>query len=180
MRTILLFAILLSAVSLKAQVFVPAGIAGYSPVTGFNHGVHFNGDSLSKSKWSFNRYSGLSTSFIFSKAGSASVISAPMGLQVNRLLTNNLYAFANVTVAPAYVNFNRSFINNGFNKIASANGLYSPNKLGVYTAASMGLMYVNDARTFSISGSISVEKGSNAFLPLYPVAIPAATNQPKR
>jgi hypothetical protein len=30
----------------------------------------------------------------------------------------------------------------------------------MYSAASLGLIYINDARTFSISGSISVERSN--------------------
>jgi hypothetical protein len=34
----------------------------------------------------------------------------------------------------------------------------NPNAFGMYTKFEAGLMYVNDARTFSISGSIGVSK----------------------
>ena len=43
------------------------------------------------------------------------------------------------------------------------------NNFGLYPAASIGLMYINDARTFSISGSISAEKSPYSILPYYPV-----------
>lgn len=168
MRTSIFIAILFFAINANAQVMTPAGIAGYAPGAGFGNTIHLNTDSIARKKWSFSRYSALSSSFIFSNGGSATVISAPMGLQVTRMLTNNWYAFANVSVAPAYISFNNSFINNGFNKLNSLNQFPRQNSLGVYTAASMGLMYVNDAKTFSISGSISIEKSSNPFLPLSP------------
>jgi len=39
------------------------------------------------------------------------------------------------------------------------------NGLGVYSRAELGLMYVNDAKTFSVSGSIGVQRSS---YPVYP------------
>ncbi len=169
MRTSIFTAILFYAITAKAQVMMPAGIAGYAPGTVSGNTINLSPDSIAKKKWAFNRYNALSSSFIFSKGGSATVISAPIGLQVTRLLTKNLYAFVNVSVAPSYVSFNSSFINTGFNKLNSVNQFPQQNSLGMYTAASMGLTYINDAKTFSISGSINIEKSSNPFLPLSPV-----------
>jgi len=166
MRTILLIVVLLSFATIKAQTVAPLPIAGYTPGR-FANNIHL-GDSLSTKKWSFSRYSGISTSFTFFKGSNATIVSAPMGLQVNRMLNNNLYAFGNIVVAPAYTNFNRSFITTGFNKTNPGNMFPGPNSLGVYSAASMGLMYINNDKTFSISGSISIEKSSYPMLPLYP------------
>ena len=163
MRLIISIALILFATTLKAQSLLPVSFFDYSQRTNFANNIRL-GDSLSKQKWSFNRYSGISTSFSFFKGGSATVVSAPMGLQLNRRLTNNLYAFANVGVAPAYVNFNQSFISADINK----NNPYSrSNSFGVYSSASLGLMYVNDAKTFSISGSLSVERSSYPMFPYY-------------
>ncbi|MGH2563931.1 MAG: hypothetical protein ACRDE5_05430, partial [Ginsengibacter sp.] len=45
---------------------------------------------------------------------------------------------------------------------------YNPYKrFGTYSSASLGLMYINDSRTFSISGSIGIERSSNPLLPFY-------------
>ena len=167
MRTLLLIVVLLSVARVKAQTAAPAGIAGYMPGTRFAYNTYL-GDILSTKKWSFSRYSGISTSFTFFKGGNATIVSTPIELQVNRMLNNNLYAFANILVAPAYINFNRSFITTGFNKTNPGNMFSGPNSLGVYSAASMGLMYINNDKTFSISGSISMEKNSYSMLPLYP------------
>ena len=112
--------------------------------------------------------SGLSTSFTFFKGGNATIVAAPLGLQLNRRLNDNLYAFANVSVAPAYINFNRSFINTDFNKANQSNPFRS-NSFGMYSSASLGLMYINDNKTFSISGSLSVEKNNSPLLPYYPI-----------
>ena len=87
-----------------------------------------------------------------------------MGVQLNRRLNNNLYAFANASVLPAFVSLTPSLINTGINKNYMANPFMS-NGFNVYPSVSLGLMYVNDARTFSISGSISAERGSYPILP---------------
>ena len=95
------------------------------------------------------------------------MFSAPMGLQLNRRINNNLYAFANVTVAPSYISINPSYLT-GFNKNLS-NRSFNQNSFGLYPAASLGLMYVNDAKTFSISGNISAEKSVYPAVPYYPL-----------
>lgn len=123
-------------------------------------------DSLFQKKWFLSSYRGLSTSVSFFKGGNASVFSAPLGLQLNRRINDNWFAFANVTVAPSYININPSYLN-GFNKNFS-NNHFGQNYFGLYPAASMGVMYINDARTFSISGSVSAEKSLYPVLPYYP------------
>jgi len=92
--------------------------------------------------------------------GSASFVAAPISFQLNRRLSNNLYAFAGITAAPAYFNFNRAFLTTDLNKLNARNMFYQPGNLSMYSAATMGLMYINDARTFSVSGSISVERSN--------------------
>ncbi len=142
----------------SAQGFLPAEFIGM-PVSGrFYRSVPF--DSLSNKKWSLSRYSGISTSFSIFNGGSATVFSAPVGLQLNRKITNNLYAFAGVNLAPSYVNFNQAFLNStGVNKLANGNSfMYSPNGFALYRRAELGLMYTNDERTFQISGSIGIER----------------------
>ena len=64
-----------------------------------------------------------------------------------------------------------SFTNSSFMKGAGLNpgmGYYNANGLNLYQRAEMGLMYVNDAKTFSISGSIGIQRGGNPFYPLGP------------
>lgn len=127
----------------------------------------------SSSKWSFSKYASLSMGYSFYKGGSASFISAPVGIQLNRKLNNNLYAFTGVSVAPTYINFNSTFIPNNSNKLQ--NSFFTKgNQLAMYGRAELGLMYVNDARTFSISGSIGVERSS---APVY-YSAPASRQNP--
>ena len=123
-------------------------------------------DSTSQPKWFFNSYRAISTSVSFFKGGNATIFSAPMGVQLVRRLNNNWYGYADVRVAPSFINVKPSYTN-GFNK----NYMQSPfpqNNFDIYPAASVGMMYVNDARSFSISGSISAEKNVYLPLPYYP------------
>ncbi len=168
MSKIILLAFVLFAVQVKAQTVLPGSLLGYNQRANFANDMHL-GDSLSKKKWSFNRYIGLSTSFIFFRGGSAAIFEAPIGLQVNRRLNNNLYAFANVSIAPAYISFNQPYGNAAFNKGNLNNG-FNANNLNMYSSASLGLQYINDAKTFSISGSISVERSNYPMAPVYPAA----------
>ena len=95
------------------------------------------------------------------------IVAAPVALQLNRRLTNNLYAFANASIAPAYVSFNRSFVATDFNKIVRNKGFSNISNLDMWSSFSLGLQYVNDEKTFSISGSIGVERSSYPLLPYY-------------
>ncbi|HSU50046.1 MAG TPA: hypothetical protein VLJ41_05635 [Segetibacter sp.] len=165
MRTFIIAFILLSATSTYAQQFLPGSFIDNTYRGSMLNKIH-QGDSTSKKKWFFSKYSGISTSFSFFKGGSATVVSVPVGLQLNRRLNDNLYAFAGVSVAPAYVNFNRSFISTEANKFTGNNNLFKSSNLGIYSRAELGLQYINDDRTFSISGSIGVER-NNYTMPFY-------------
>lgn len=170
------------AVTVDAQTFLPGGFIDNSYRGGLRNNsyrgslmnnIHVN-DSAFKKKWFVSKYTGISTSFSFFTGGSATVFSAPLGLQLNRRLNNNLFAFTGVSVAPSYVNFNSSFMNADFNEM-SANRSFKSSALGIYSRAELGLQYINDDRTFSISGSIGVERSSYPV----PVYIPSGnrTNQ---
>ena len=164
MRIIVLLALIIFTSTLKAQTFVGGHFIPNNYRSGFAYNSHPT-DSSSQKKWFLTRYSALSTSYSFFKGGQAMIVAAPIGLQINSRLTNNLYAFANATIAPAYTNFNRSFMD--FNKASRNNGLYKSSRMDVYSSANLGLQYVNDEKTFSISGSIGVERSSYPSLPYY-------------
>ena len=129
---------------------------------GFNHPI-LSCDSGVHSKWSFSKQAGVSMGYSFFRGGNASFVSVPLGIKLNRRLTNNLYAFTGVSVAPSYINFNSAFIPTGSDK---TNGSFftKGNTLGLSSRVELGLMYVNDAKTFSISGSIGMERNS---VPVY-------------
>ena len=154
MRLFFLVFMLFFFVTVKSQTVLSPGFGMYPQSNElFNNGhLHY---SLAAPKWFFSSYHGLSTSISFFKGGNASIISAPTGLQLNRRLDNNWFAFANVTVAPSYISINPSY-QSGFNKNFNNNS-FKQNSFGLYPAASLGLMYVNDARTFSISGMVTTE-----------------------
>src|SRR4030095_4981545 len=156
MRTVLVFITLLSSFLVEAQ----------TPKQSFTDSSYYV-QHMQKKKWFLTSYSNIGIGFNFFNGGTATVVSAPVGLQLNRQLNNNLYAFTGVSLAPAYVNFNRSFLSSGI-KPYTGNSSKS-DYFGLYSSVNMGLMYVNDARTFSISGSIGVERSNYPVL-LYPPA----------
>ena len=162
MRVLFLVFMLFFFVTVKSQTVLSPGFDMYPQSTALLNNSHLH-DSLSAPQWFLSSYRGLSTSISFFKGGNASIFSAPMSLQLNRRLNNNWFAFANVSVAPSYISINPSY-QSGFNKNFT-NGSFRQNSFGLYPAASLGLMYVNDARTFSISGSVTTE---SSVLP-YPV-----------
>jgi len=173
MRIRLLIVILISSIAVKAQTSSAVSLMDSiqnGPSLNSNHSLESN---LNK-KWFFSSYKSISTSYNFFNGGSAFVIAAPIGLQLNYKLNNNLFAFAGASVAPAYINFNRSFISSDVNKLYPNNGFRS-NSVGLYSRAELGLMYVNDARTFSISGSFGIERSNNPFF-AYPQTNAARSN----
>ena len=105
-------------------------------------------------------YASFSAGFVFLNGG-ISYVSAPLGVAVVRPLNNNLAAFSSLSVAPTFFSMSRLY------STPAASLPFSGNEFGFSTRLEGGLMYTNDARTFSISGSVSVERGS------YPVYAPA-------
>lgn len=164
MRKILLILALFSFTAAKSQTPGISMFPLYSqtPVV-FNH----SNDSIAKKKWFVTTYSGISTGISFYKGGSSTYLAAPLGLQLNRRINNNLYAFANVSIVPAFTSYNGNFSSNGFNK-GFGNSPFMTNTFDIHPSASLGLMYVNDARTFSISGSVSAERNSYPSSGYYP------------
>ena len=164
MRRILLGIIILSSVSVNAQTDLPAGDADtVQPGSFENSNPYLKG--ITGKKWFLSKYSGISTGYSFFKGGSAGFVAAPMGLQMNRRLNNNLYAFGGVSAAPVYINFNSAYRPFDFNKTHPVNNLFKSSSLGLHARAELGLMYVNDAKTFSFSGSIGVQRSSYPVFP---------------
>lgn len=164
MRTFILISFLIITANLSAQNLLPGSFVDNSYRGSLLNNIHVT-DSAFKNKWFVSNYAGISTSFSFFKGGNATIVSAPVGLQLNRRLNNNVFAFAGISAAPSYINFNSAFLNSNFNKM-NGNGLFQSNSLGIFSRAELGLQYINDKRTFSISGSIGVER-SNVPIPLY-------------
>lgn len=154
MRTFISISFFIIAATADAQTFLPGSFIDNGYRGSLINNIRLN-DSAFNKKWSVIKYSGISAGFSFFKGGNATIVSAPLGLQLNRRLNNNLFAFAGASAAPSYVNFN-SFMNSNLNKMNS----FRSGSLGVYSRAELGLQYINDERTFSISGSIGVERSS--------------------
>lgn len=158
MRSLIFCFCFLSCSLLKTQNFFAGNLADNS----FRRSSFFHkNDSVLTTKWSLNKYSSISTSFIGFKGGYATVVSAPIGLQFNRMINNNMFAFAGVSVAPSYINFHQSFMTADINKSSLNNSFVTrSNNFGLYPKAEVGLSYMNDDRTFQISGSIGIERNS--------------------
>jgi hypothetical protein len=164
MRLIFVFILLATAVSTNAQDVLTGNYAVLPQQQSLNNKARIT-DSMPSRKWFVSKYIGMSTSIGFFNGGNATVFAVPVGIQLNRKLSNNWYAFAGVSAAPAYVNFNRSFLSASNNKFSTNSSFLQSNKLNLYSRAELGLMYVNDQKTFSISGSIGIEKSTYPLLP---------------
>ncbi len=164
MRTVILFLILISSIAIKAQIPLPGSFMYQGQGLSFGNNLHSFRTPADK-KWILTPYSSISTGFGFFNGGSANFLAAPLGLQLDRRLNNNFYAFAGVSAMPAFVNFNRSFLSADVNKWQPNNGFLNSNSFGLYSGAELGLMYINDARTFSVSGSIGVQSSSYSLFP---------------
>ena len=151
-------------VSVKAQTALPGSYIDHYQQRSFSDNNRFK-DSTTDKKWFISKYIGMSTSVAFNNGGNATVLAVPIGIQLNHKLNNNWYAFAGVSLAPSYINFNHSFQSANANKLGQANNFLTSNRFDMYSRAELGLMYVNDQKTFSISGSIGIEKSSYPFIP---------------
>jgi len=162
MREILFILVMFSFTSVRAQTpLSPGGLNNTQRDAFTNYNTISDSNNVNK-KWSLHKYGGVSASYGFFNGGSASIISAPVGLQLNRRINNNLYAFAGIAAAPAYINFNNSsFIQADVNKNMQGINRYNTSAFSMYSKFEAGLMYVNDARTFSISGSVGIYSSSN-------------------
>jgi hypothetical protein len=160
MRTFLFICLLLCLTTSQAQTFLPGSFIDYNYRGNRFNSFNSKDSALSNKKWSLNKYTAISTSFTGWKGGYATVISAPIGIQLNRAITDNVYAFAGLSIAPSYVNFHQSFMNTNFNKATSNSIFYKPNNFNLPARAEIGIGYTNDEHTFSISGSVGIEKNS--------------------
>lgn len=164
-RTILFAAILMSGMAVKAQVVSsPFGTMGATR-SAFNHPQQVSDTSKSHKKWVVTKYAGVSSGFIVSGGRGSSFLSVPLALQVDRQLTNNLYAFGALSAAPYIFHNNRAPYQTAINK---NNGFLQANNFSTWSDAKIGVMYINNERTFSISGSIGVSRGNyNSYSPVY-------------
>ncbi|HTM93030.1 MAG TPA: hypothetical protein VL095_11460 [Flavisolibacter sp.] len=125
-------------------------------------------------KWFVTSYSNLGVGVNFINGNRATLASAPVGLKLNRRLNDNLYAFTGFSLAPTYVNFSRPLLSPGIKSFTGND--FKSNYFGLYPSLDMGLMYVNDAKTFSISGSIGVQRSDYPVLLYSPATIQRLNN----
>lgn len=164
-RTILFAAVLMSGMAVKAQVAPSSfGTMGATP-SAFIRPQQVSDTNSMQKKWFVTKYAGVSTGFVAFRGGGGSFLSVPLALQVNRQLTNNLYAFGAVSVAPYIFHNNRAPYQTA---ISRNHSFMQANNFSAWSDAKMGVMYINNERTFSISGSIGVSRGSyNSYSPVY-------------
>lgn len=174
MRLILCIVASISFLSSKAQMHLHVGSFNYTQWQPFPAYKYFNDSGNVNQKWYFSTYSTISAGFGFFNGGSSTFISAPFGLQLNHPLNNNLIAFAGISAAPTFFSFSRSFTDPSFYKSYPGGTLSNAYGFGINSRVEMGLMYINDAKTFSISGSIGVERSS---YPVYPTEIKKVNKQ---
>ncbi|HUB60458.1 MAG TPA: hypothetical protein VL978_07150 [Puia sp.] len=168
MRTLL-------TILLSAAFFVPKAQLHLTPASGWGYTpwqpVYIPYSLLTADNpghtWQLRPFASLSAGYLF-LGGGISYVSAPLGIALYRPLNSNFTTFAAATVAPTAFHFSTLYTASPGYPGSNFTGL------GVNAAVTGGIIYTNDARTFSISGSISVERGSN------PVYIPPASNTRKQ
>ena len=163
MRIPLLILASLAFLCVKAQTVFPGAGIGYTQPGTFHYNSLSDSNALQK-KWSISTYGGMGAGIGFFNGGNGAFFPAQIGVQVNRRLTNNFYAFAGAAITPVYFNFSRPVGVTGLHGSYMTAPPFNASGLGIYQGIQAGLMYVNDAKTFSISGSISVSN-SNPFYP---------------
>jgi len=102
---------------------------------------------------------GLTAGYVFYNAG-VSYLSTPFALTLYHPITKNVTAFGGVYAAPTFFNINDPRSTFSANRQFSGNPLYQSYGLGINSGVQGGLMYTNDAHTFSISGSVWLQRGS--------------------
>ena len=174
MRILLVILAFTSFCSLQAQTHASFNSVNYMQPGAYTHSNLLNDSNNLNRKWSVSAYGGMGAGVGFFNGGNTAFFPAQIGLQLNRRLSNNLYAFTGVYAAPAFFNFNRSFSNTDPSKNYMTAPRFNQHGFGLYSGIQAGLMYVNDDKTFSISGSIGISNSS------FPVYQPARINTQKQ
>ncbi|MFB6454687.1 hypothetical protein ACE38W_05390 [Chitinophaga sp. Hz27] len=158
-RAIIFIAVLMCAIAGKAQLPYYGGMEPYTPSI-LRHTAPVADSNGHAKKWSVTKYTGISTGFIAFKGGSGSYLSAPMALQVNRRITDNVYAFGSLSATPYTMRMSGAMFQPVMNKQMMGYGPMQMNSTGINPAANVGLMFISKDKTFSISGSVSVSRSN--------------------
>jgi len=168
MRVILLILVSLSFLpAVNAQTPLDYTIMNYNGRTLFGAQQRSIVSSPWHKQWQFSSFSGVNAGYGLFNGGSMTVLSAPVGIQLTRRLNSNWYAFVGLSAVPELFNLNSSFRNPGFNKAYPDNMPFNTNMFGAYSRAEAGFMYINNEKTFSISGSVHVDRTSYPAYPSY-------------
>lgn len=159
MRLLFLSGFILLSFVAGAQT-APLNYSAYPHYGNSEYGSRTSIVEFSKKKWFISRYSGVSTGFSFINGSAAHFVSVPLGLQLNRRINNNFFAFAGIAAAPTYWNFSHSLRPVAGHTLNSNSRLISSGTYGANARAELGLMYISDDKTFSFSGSIGIQRGS--------------------
>jgi hypothetical protein len=149
----------------KAQTHLPVSGMNFTqwlPLPGYRP---FADSSHSDQRWYLYKYAGISSGAGYYAGGSLTFMSIPIGIQLNHQLTNNLFAFAGMSTSPAFYYINQLYSGPYINKSYPGNNMSNTYGFGMNSRVEIGLMYINDAKTFSISGSIGIDR---SIYPLYP------------
>ena len=87
--------ILLVLITLASSLIVDAQTSNQS-----SEDSSFYVQQVQRKKWFLTSYSNIGIGLSFFNGRTATIVSAPVGLQLNHELNNNLYAFAGVSLAP--------------------------------------------------------------------------------
>ena len=116
-------------------------------------------------KWQLKPYASLSAGYIFLNGG-ISYLSAPVGIMLFRPLNKNVTAFTGLSVAHTVFSVNSLYTYPALLHSYPGNTFSNRYGLGLNARVEGGLIYTNDAKTFSISGSVGIGRDS---YPVYPV-----------
>ncbi len=116
-------------------------------------------------RWQISTFGSLSLNNSWFNRGSFATLAMPVGMQLTHQLNKNWYAFGRLSAVPAFLNFNSAFSNPGFNKTYPGNGFFNSNNFDIYPRAEAGFFYINDQKTFSVSGSMFVDRGNYLIYP---------------
>jgi hypothetical protein len=157
MRMLLTLLASMAFLAPRAQNHLPIGSGlGFTPLQPYiPYSLILDGNP--NHSWQMRPYASVSAGYMF-LGGGISYVSAPVGVIFYRPLNSNFTSFAGASVAPTVFSVNRLY-----NQPLPGNNFTG---LTVNPSIQGGLIYTNDAKTFSISGSISAQRGS------YPVYVP--------
>lgn len=163
MRLLLTIFITMTVLCSTAQNHLPIGTWGYG-FTPWQPVLSFPSYNQNNHHLQIRPFASLSAGYLFFNGG-VSYVSAPVGLMVFRPLTNNWTAFGAATVTPTAFSINSLYSAPITDPNHPGYPFSSGYGLGLSTGVQGGLIYTNDARTFSISGSVRFDKTT---YPVYP------------